>query len=297
MFEGVHTALITPFAGESIDFDALAGLVELQVQGGVAGIVPCGTTGESATLSVDERTAIYRATVKAAAGRCLVLGGAGSGDTRTACKLAVAAAEAGADGILVNTPPYNKPTQEGLFRHFEAIAQAAPGLPIMLYNIPGRTAVNLTVETIARLAEIPEVVALKEATADMAFAANIVNACGDRLTLLSGDDATALPLWAVGGRGVVSVISNLLPARMVALWDAFAGGDWATARAEHLALMPLFQGLFIETNPAPIKALVARATGLGSDAVRLPLVPVTPAALDRLTTLCAALGLRLEAAA
>ncbi len=293
MFTGVHTAIITPFDGDRIDFDALTALVEHQIAGGIHGIVPCGTTGEASTLTDEERIAVTAATVKAARGRCRVLAGVGTNDTRRATAMARAAAEVGADGGLVITPYYNKPTQEGLYQHFRTVTEAVSGWPLVLYNVPSRTALSLTVDTLDRLADLPDIVAVKEATGDMTFDGEIVRRCQGRLAVLSGDDATALPLWAVGGTGVISVTSNLLPARMVALWETFAQGDLDAARAEHLSLLPLFLGLFIETNPTPIKTLVAWATGLCSSTVRLPLTPLLPGTVVTLKSLCADLGVLL----
>ena len=200
---------------------------------------------------------------------------------------------AGADAGLVITPYYNKPGQEGLYQHCATVARAVPDLPIMLYNVPGRTGVSFTVDTVVRLARIENIRSLKEASADLAFASEIIARVGDDLEVLSGDDVTALPLWAVGGRGVVSVTSNLLPGRMADFWQAFARGDFETARRMHLELGPLFNGMFLETNPVPVKALVAAETGLCGPEVRLPLTPLTEGTNAELRTICAALGLAL----
>jgi len=275
MFTGVYTAIITPFKNGQVDESALEALVERQVEAGVAGLVPCGTTGESVTLSDEELLRVIQKTIESVQGRCAVIAGVGSNHTQKTIDLGRQAQSMGADGLLVITPYYNKPTQAGLYAHFEAISKAIPDGQIMLYNVPSRTGVSLTVETIRRLAEHPNIVALKEATGDMAFAARIAASCGDRLALLSGDDATALPLWSVGGRGVVSVTSNLLPERMVDLWTAFQQESASAARRLHLSLMPIFDGLFIETNPAPIKTLVAQHTRLCTSEMRLPMVPLT----------------------
>ncbi|MFZ4737290.1 MAG: 4-hydroxy-tetrahydrodipicolinate synthase [Bradymonadia bacterium] len=292
MFHGVYTALITPFvAGRAdeegqIDWPALDALVERQIAAGIDGVVPCGTTGESSTLSKAEKVEIFRRVVATARGRCKVIAGIGTNDTRTTVALARAALEAGADGGLVITPYYNKPTQEGLYHHFRTVAEQVPGLPNVLYNVPSRTGVSLTVDTVDRLADVPGIVAIKEASRDLTMDAEIVARCGDRLAVLSGEDSISFPLWAVGGRGVICVASNLVPERLVALWRAFERGDWNTARALHLRLLPVFNGLFLETNPVPVKTACALAFG-GSAEVRLPLVPLQPGTLARLVQLCA----------
>ena len=293
MFQGVHTALVTPFRDGHPDIDALERLVELQIEGGVDGIVPCGTTGESATVSDAERAEIIAATVRFAGGRVQVVGGVGTNDTAQSVRNAKAALEAGADGGLIITPYYNKPTQEGLYAHCRHIAEQVPGLPQIVYNVPSRTSVSFTVDTLARLAELPAVVAVKEATANMTFDAEIVGRCGDKLTVLSGDDASALPLWSVGGRGVISVSSNLVPARVVAMWKAFARGDLDEARRLHLHLLPLFTGLFMETNPVPVKTAVAWNSAALDPEVRLPLTPLLPESEVKLARLCGALEIPL----
>ncbi len=286
MFSGVYTAIVTPFGENGVDHDALKALIELQIEGGVDGVVPCGTTGESSTLSDEEILQVIETTIQVVDGRCKVIAGVGTNNTARTIELAQAAYELGADAGLVITPYYNKPTQAGLFAHFSAVADAVPNLPIVMYNVPSRTGVSLELETIVRLSKRPEIVALKEATADMDFAARIAAACGDHLTLLSGDDATALTMWSVGGKGVISVSSNLLPAQMKALWNAFSANDSERARSLNHRLIPLFEGLFIETNPVPVKVLVSRNTGLFDGRVRLPLVDLEPESLHRLETIC-----------
>jgi len=294
MLSGVHTAIITPFRDGAVDHDALAQLVERQVAGGVAGVVPCGTTGESATLSETEKLAVIQTTVKTVAGRCTVIAGIGSNDTGASVALAKQAREVGADAGMVVMPYYNKPNQEGMYHHARAIAQATPGWPLVLYNVPSRTGVNLAPETVARLADLPGIAALKDATCDMEYGGKVAVACGDRITLLSGQDGAALPLWAIGGEGVISVASNLVPDRMVALYDAFAKGDIETARRMHHTLLPLFTGIFLEVNPSPIKTLVARHTGLCTADLRLPMVPVTATTMTALEGICAALDISLD---
>ena len=286
LFEGVFTAIITPFGrGGHVDFDALDALVERQLAGGVHGLVPCGTTGESATLSKAEKVEIFRRVVSTAKGRCKVIAGVGTNDTAASIELARAAAEAGADGGLVITPYYNKPTAEGMYHHFRAIAEAVPSLPSVLYNVPSRTSVSLDVDTISRLADVPGIVAIKEATSNMVFDAEILARCGDRLTVLSGDDAVAFPLWCLGGRGVICVASNVVPDRVVALWNAFDKGDLSRARKLHLALLPLFTGLFVETNPGPVKLLYSWLHPDTSAEMRLPLVGLQPGSAAKLRKL------------
>ncbi len=293
MFSGVHTAIITPLRDGSIDYDALTALIERQIDGGVSGIVPCGTTGESATMRDEEIVDVIRHTVEVAAGRCLITAGVGTNNTARTIDLAKRAVQVGADAGLVITPYYNKPGQEGLYQHCATVAAAVPELPIMLYNVPGRTGVSFSVDTVVRLAELENVRALKEASADMAFASEIIAQAGESLEVLSGDDVTALPLWSVGGRGVVSVTSNLLPERMANFWRTFAHGDLEAARRMHLELVPLFNGLFLETNPVPVKALVAAQSGLCGEEVRLPLTPLSDRVRARLEAICAALDIRL----
>lgn len=294
MFRGIHTAIVTPFRNGRLDLDGYGALVERQIAAGVDGIVPVGTTGESSTLKPAERRALFQKSVEVAAGRCKVIAGVGTNDTAQSVEYARMAVECGADAGLVITPYYNKPTQEGLYHHCRVVAEAVPELPVVLYNVPARTGVSFTVETLDRLADVPGIVSLKEATADLRFGAEIVSACQGRMTVLSGDDATMFPLWAVGGEGVISVTSNLVPDRVVALWRAFEGGDIAEARRLHLQLLPLFTGLFIEANPVPVKTLVAWSTGLIEPDVRLPLTPLGAGAAAKLRALCAALEIPLE---
>lgn len=295
MFSGVHTALITPFRDGAVDHRALGALVERQVAAGVTGVVPCGTTGESATLSSAEKLAVIETTIAAAKGECRVIAGVGTYDTAESVAMAKAAREAGADGAMVVTPYYNKPTQEGLYHHYRTVAEAVEGWPLMMYTVPGRCGVTLAVETVDRLADLPGIEALKDATIDMEYGGRVAARCGERLTLLSGQDGAALPLWAVGGRGVVSVVSNLVPERMVALWERFVDGDIDGARRLHQKLLPLMTGVFIESNPAPIKALVARHTGLCTGELRLPMVPMTAPSAAVLDKVCAALDIGLSA--
>ena len=274
--EGCLTALVTPLVADKIDFGALARLVDWQIEQGVDGIVSVGTTGESATLDVDEHIAVIAATVKAARGRVPVVAGAGANATAEALALTKASEQSGADALLHVTPYYNRPSQEGLFRHFEAIARATK-LPIVLYNVPTRTACDLLTDTVVRLAELDNIVAIKDATGNLVRASELVAKVGGRLAVLSGDDGTAFPLYAVGARGVISVVSNVTPREMSDMWDAAKAGDWDRARQLHHKLRVLSQMLFAEPSPAPTKAALALLGRCTAD-VRLPLV----AASDKL---------------
>lgn len=274
-FNGAFTALVTPFKNGNVDEDAYRELIEWQIKEGIDGLVPCGTTGESATLSHDEHEAVIRICIEQANGRVPVIAGAGSNNTREAVGLARFAKQAGADAILLITPYYNKPTQEGLFQHFKAIA-AEVSIPTIAYNVPGRTGVNLVPATIARMyKEIPEVVGVKEATANLIQISDILELCDDQFTLLSGDDFTVLPTLSIGGKGVISVVSNVIPKDMHELCAAFRAGDLKKARDLHYKMQELCRACFLETNPVPVK------TGLGmlgrlDPTPRLPLVPLLP---------------------
>jgi 4-hydroxy-tetrahydrodipicolinate synthase len=278
--EGCLTALVTPFKGGKVDFEALAKLVDWQIEQGVDGIVAVGTTGESATLDVDEHVAVIAAIVKASRGRVPVIAGAGGNATTEALELTHASEDAGADALLHVTPYYNRPNQEGLFRHFEAIARATK-LPILLYNVPTRTACDLLTETVVRLAELDNIVGIKDATGNLVRGSELIAKVGERMTVLSGDDGTAFPLYAIGARGVISVVSNVAPRAMSDMWDAVKAGDWARARQRHYELRVLNHLLFVEPSPAPAKAALA-LLGRCSTEVRLPLVPATPGLVDQL---------------
>jgi 4-hydroxy-tetrahydrodipicolinate synthase len=270
MFKGAFTALVTPFRDGVVDCDRLRANVEYQISEGIDGLVPVGTTGESPTLSHDEHDRVIDTVVETAAGRVPVIAGTGSNATDEALRLTKHAKSVGADASLQVNPYYNKPTQEGMYRHFMTIADAAD-MPMVLYNIPGRCGVAMTPQTIARLAKHPNIVAVKEATGSLDMASEIAQLCGpDRFTILSGDDTLTLPLAAVGGKGVISVLSNLLPARIKALADAALAGDFAKARKLHLELFPVCKGMFIETNPIPIKTAMMLA-GLDTGELRLPM--------------------------
>lgn len=282
-FQGTLTALVTPMRDGRIDLAALETLIARQVEAGVDGLVPCGTTGESPTLSEDEQLEVIRATSRLARGKAKIVAGAGSNDTRHAIELSRRAADAGVDGLLQVNPYYNRPTQRGLFEHFRAIASAVP-LPIMLYNIPGRTGVTLEVATIAALRrECANVVAVKHATGRVDDAAELLADCD--ITLLSGDDPLTLPLMSLGAVGVVSVLSNLAPRMVKRLTDAALAGDFVQARREHAALFALARGLLsLETNPIPIKTALAMK-GLCREEFRLPMCPISDENREKLRRL------------
>jgi len=265
--EGVLTAMITPFHDGAVDYDRLKRNVEEQIASGVDGLVPVGTTGESPTLSHDEHKRVVEAVVSAAEGRVPVVAGTGSNSTQEAVELTEHARGVGASAALMVNPYYNKPTQEGLYRHFTEVADRVE-LPIVLYNIPGRTGVTLSPATAIRLAEHPRIIAIKEATASMDIAGEILAGCD--LTLLSGDDSLTLPLMSLGGRGVISVLSNLAPIEVKAMVQAGLENRWDEARAKHLALFPLFAAMFLETNPIPVKTAL-QMVGKDTGELRLPL--------------------------
>ncbi|HEY7956825.1 MAG TPA: 4-hydroxy-tetrahydrodipicolinate synthase [Polyangia bacterium] len=282
MFVGAMTALVTPMRDGRIDGEALGALVEAQIAAGIDALVPCGTTGESATLTAEEQAQVIGVVVKAARKRVPVIAGAGSNATDRAIALSRAAAKAGADGLLHITPYYNRPTQEGLYQHFRAIALAVP-LPTVLYNVPARTGCDLLPETVARLCELDAIVGLKEATGSVQRTQQVIAKVGERLAILSGEDAVNLPLYAVGARGCISVVSNVAPGLVAEAWDAFASGDLARARALHYRSLPLAEALFCEANPIPAKtALAMMMPGKITPELRLPLVPMTPAGQEKL---------------
>lgn len=280
MFAGSHVAIVTPFRKGVFDERAFGDLIEWQIAQGTDGIVPCGTTGESATLSHEEHNRVIELTVEVVNRRVPVIAGTGSNSTDEAISLTKHAKEAGADGALLITPYYNKPTQEGLYRHYKAIAEAVD-IPIVLYNIPGRTGVNMLPPTIARLAAIKNIVGVKEGSGSVQQASEIVQICGDRLTVLSGDDALTLPMMAVGAKGVITVTANLLPADMANLVKFFAAGQVAEARRIHFKLSPLFSALFFETNPIPVKEALGMMGKIDPE-LRLPLCPMGQENRDKL---------------
>ena len=280
MFEGVFTALVTPFRDGELDEPALRELVELQVAAGVDGVAPCGSTGEAATLSHAEHGRVVQIVVETARRRIQVLAGTGSNNTRESIELTRHAKRVGADGALLISPYYNKPTQEGIVAHYTAIARDT-AFPLVVYNIPGRTASNILPSTLARLADVEHVVGVKEACGDIAQISEVVALCPETFVVLSGDDALTLPVLAVGGRGVISTASNIAPREVVELVRAFRAGDHARALRMHQRLLPLFKALFCETNPIPVKAALA-LQGRIRDELRLPLTPLSQVNRERL---------------
>lgn len=280
-FNGVFTALVTPFRDGAVDQAAYDALVERQIEAGVAGLVPVGTTGEAATLSDEEADALIARTVKRAAGRILVMAGAGANDTRKMIDKVKRAEKAGADALLIVTPYYNKPTQAGLVAHYAAAAEAT-SLPIMLYSVPGRCAVEIAPETCAELlGRHANIIAIKEAGGSAARVTQLRAACGDRLIIHSGDDGLTLPFLSLGALGVTSVVANVAPREMVQLVEAWRAGDTARALALHELIAELTDGMFIESNPGPVKAALALSNLAGPE-MRLPMVPVSAANRERL---------------
>jgi 4-hydroxy-tetrahydrodipicolinate synthase len=280
MFRGSIVAIVTPFKEGRVDEEAYRQLIDFQIENGTSAIVPCGTTGESATLNMEEHSQVINIAVQAVNKRVPVIAGTGGNSTSEAIELTAHAKKAGADASLQVTPYYNKPTQEGLYQHFKAIAKAV-ALPQVLYNVPGRTSVNMLPTTVARLAELPEVVAIKEASGDLGQMAEIVRLAGDNINLLSGDDNVTLPVLSIGGKGVVSVVANIVPndtADMVKAWEE---GDVKKAKELFYKLFPLCQAMFYETNPIPVKTSLA-LMGKIQNELRLPLCPLAPTNLDRL---------------
>ena len=289
-WSGVGTALVTPFdvSGE-LDEVALRRLVERQVAGGVHFLVPCGTTGETPTLTSEERDRVVSIAVDVAQGRVPVLAGVGGYNTEEVAELAEHTESLGVQGLLSVTPYYNKPTQEGLVQHYTAIANRT-SLPIIVYNVPGRTGCNVEPKTLVRLAQIPNVVGVKEASGNMAQMCEVCRVVPPDFSVLCGDDALALPLMAVGGRGVISVASNVVPDRMAKMVTAALDGDFAAARAEHTALLEFMNVNFIESNPIPVKAALAML-GLCQEVYRLPMVPPSAASRDRIRQVLESLGI------
>ncbi|MBA3963065.1 MAG: 4-hydroxy-tetrahydrodipicolinate synthase [Chthoniobacterales bacterium] len=281
MFRGTYTALVTPFQNDAIDIDALERLIETQVAGGVSGVVPVGTTGESPTLSHDERHQVIELAVKFSRKRCQVIAGTGSNSTRDAIAHTQEAEALGVDGALLVAPYYNKPSQEGLFRHFQAIAQATK-LPLMLYNIPGRCAVDIAADTVVRLTQTcKNIVSIKEASGSVDRVGELVARVPEGFTVLSGDDSLTLAFLAVGAAGVVSVASNLFPAEISQLVRAFQEGDLEQAQKLHRRFLPLFRDLFIEPNPVPAKTALQWRGAMTAEC-RLPLVEMSRANEERL---------------
>jgi 4-hydroxy-tetrahydrodipicolinate synthase len=281
-FTGTFTAIVTPFQGGAVAYDELKKLVNFQIRGGVSGLVPVGTTGESPTVSHEEHLEIIRCTIEAARGRVPVIAGTGSNSTHEAIEMTKAADEAGADGMLLVAPYYNRPTQEGLFQHFSRIAEVT-NKPIILYSIPGRCGVEIGVKVIERLrAKYAHVAHIKEAGGSVDRVDQIISALGKDITVLSGDDSLTLPFMAVGAQGVISVASNLYPREVSRLVKLALTQDYSKARALHRRLYPVFKTIFIESNPAPIKVAMQQAGIIGSEEVRLPLSPLTDASRETL---------------
>jgi 4-hydroxy-tetrahydrodipicolinate synthase len=289
MFKGSIVAIVTPFLNGAIDEEKLRALVEFQIENGTDAIVPCGTTGEASTLDFDEHYRVIEIVVQQANKRVPVIAGTGSNSTKEAIELTAHAAKLGADGALLVTPYYNKPSQEGLYRHFKAVAEAV-ALPQILYNVPGRTSVNLLPETVARLAEIPNIVGIKEATGSLQQASEILALCGDKLDVISGDDFITLPMMACGAKGVISVVANIMPKEVATLVNAFFAGKMDEARKLHLKLLNIANAMFIETNPVPVKTAVA-LMGMATEEVRLPLAPMADANRAKLAAIMKEYGL------
>jgi 4-hydroxy-tetrahydrodipicolinate synthase len=295
-FTGVGTALITPFTKSgTVDAAAVRHLARRQVDAGVHFLVPCGTTGETPTLSAAERQRIVEICAEEGAGRALVLAGAGGYDTREVIHGVAEMQKAGAQGILSVTPYYNKPTPDGLYHHYKAIAESTT-LPIIVYNVPGRTGCNVDPETLARLATVPTIIGVKEASGNMTQMAEICQIVPPTFIVLSGDDAVTVPLMAIGGRGIISVVSNEVPAEMVQMVEAAERGDFAAAREWHRRLLPLMQVNFVESSPGPVKFAMA-AMGLCEESYRLPMVAPRPASQEKIRAVLRAFGLPIVAGA
>jgi 4-hydroxy-tetrahydrodipicolinate synthase len=280
MFKGAMVAIVTPFKNDQIDEEALRELIEFQIVNGTDAIVPCGTTGETPTLSHEEHDRVIEITIDAAKKRVPVIAGTGSNNTAEALRLTKHAYEAGADAALMTCPYYNRPTQEGLYQHFKKIAENVP-IPIIPYNIPGRTGVNLLPDMVAKLAKIKNIVGIKEASGSLKQMSDIISMCDSNFAVLSGDDIFTLPLLAIGGAGIISVISNVAPADMAGMIDAFNAGDLAKAKALHYKMSPLIDALFIEVNPIPVKAALAMMGKIQYE-YRLPLCKMADANYDKL---------------
>lgn len=277
---GAITAIVTPFKDGQFDESAYRDLIEWQIKEGIHGLVPCGTTGEASTLDYEEHYKVIEVAVKTVNKRVPVIAGTGSNSTEETVEITQKAKELGADAALIVTPYYNKPTQEGLYKHYKLVAETVD-IPIVLYNVPGRTSVNMLPSTVARLAEIKNIVAIKEATGDMKQVSEIIRLCGDKITVISGDDFTTLTLLALGGRGVISVSANVTPRLVAEMCDAWDSGDIKKARELHYRLEPLNQAMFIETNPVPAKTALAMM-GKIKEEVRLPLCEMSKANKEKL---------------
>jgi 4-hydroxy-tetrahydrodipicolinate synthase len=291
-WSGTWVALVTPFSGGRVDEAAFAGLIHHCIAGGVSGIVPCGTTGEAVTLTAVEYRRVLEIAVSEARGKVPVLAGTGTNSTATTIDKTGVARQIGCDGALVVTPYYNKPTQAGLVAHYEAVASGVQGFPIVLYNVPGRTGVNMLPATVEKLASVPGVVAVKEACGSVPQVSELMRRAGDRIAVLSGDDVMSLPMYALGAHGVISVAANVVPDKTAALYTLFHQGRRAEAARVQAELEPLFTALFVESNPGPAKAALAMM-GLIDNELRLPLVPVEQATADRMRAVLTELGVAL----
>ncbi len=289
MFPGTFTAIVTPFKNGQLDEKAFKRLIRFGIDGGVTGFVPCGSTGESPTLNYEEHEKVVELCVKEVAGQVKVIAGTGSNSTQEAIELTRHAKKVGADGALLVSPYYNKPTQEGLYRHFKAIAEAVD-IPIVLYNIQGRTAVNIENSTMERLSRIPNIVGVKEASGSILQMSEVLRLCGGDFCVLSGDDQMTFPLMALGGHGVISVVTNIVPDKMASLVQAMLDGDIATARTKHFEIYELCQAMFFETNPIPVKTALG-LMGMIEPELRLPLCPMAQQNEEKLKNVLIKYGL------
>jgi 4-hydroxy-tetrahydrodipicolinate synthase len=280
MFAGSMVALVTPFRDGKVDWQSLEALLDFHITNGTNGIVPCGTTGESATLTPQEHDEVIKAVVKGVNKRVSVIAGTGSNSTDEGIRLTRAAEKSGADGALMISPYYNRPTQEGIYQHYKKVADSV-GIPVIVYNIPGRTGSKIEPETLARLSEIKNVAGVKEATGSVDQAIDVIRLCGDRLAVYSGEDSLTFSLMALGGKGVISTVANIVPKEMSQLTEACLEGNWEKGRDLQLKLIPLIRAVFLETNPIPIKTALALMGRCTSD-LRLPLTPMSESALKKL---------------
>ena len=290
IFRGAFVAIVTPFIDGQVDESGLIDLIEFHIANGTNGIVPCGTTGESATLSHEEHHRVVELTVKTVNGRVPVVAGSGSNSTSEAINLSRNAKEAGVDGVLMVSPYYNKPSQEGLYQHYKAVAEAVD-VPIILYNVPSRTSSNILPQTVARLAQINNIVGIKEATADLNQISEVIRLCPPDFSVLSGDDFTSMPTVLIGGTGVISVTSNVAPRDMAEMMEAALAGDVAKAKQMHYKLFPLMQAMFYDTNPVPAKKSLELMGKIKSGTPRLPLCSIDDDSLARLKGALSAYGL------
>ncbi|QAR32083.1 4-hydroxy-tetrahydrodipicolinate synthase [Geovibrio thiophilus] len=291
MFRGSFVAIATPMKNGKVDEESLRNLIEFQIESGTDGVVPCGTTGESATLTYEEHCRVIEIVIDQVKKRVPVVAGSGSNSTHESIFLTQHAQKAGADGALVITPYYNKPTQEGLYQHFKAIAESVK-IPLLLYNVPGRTAVNVLPQTVIRLSKVDNIVGIKEASGSMDQAGEIIAGTDSSFALLSGEDSLTYPLYCIGAKGVISASTNVVAKDMGDMWDSFEKGDMETARKLHYKLLPVFKALFLETNPIPVKKALY-LMGLAGDEIRLPLVPMTEEGTAKLRTALTNAGIKL----